>query len=103
MANEIGGVGTTISTERIIPVFKLELTAENCASAGLTPGDEYSVVTPDGYVFKGRAPMAAEPDLTLDEAISQADGHAARINAEALPAFHGPDDDDDDDVPVVTD
>ena len=37
-------------------------------------------------------------DLTIEDAISQADGHAARINAPGvLPAFDDPDDEDKED------
>jgi len=53
--------------------------------------------------------MDNEVGLSIDEALSQADGHAERINNTTLPAFDDPDEDEDedaaDDVPagIVTD
>lgn len=41
--------------------------------------------------------MSDQIDLTVDEAISQADGHAERINSETLPAFDDPDEDEKED------
>ena len=38
--------------------------------------------------------ISTERIIDLDEASSQADGHAARINAETVPAFDDPDDED---------
>jgi hypothetical protein len=35
------------------------------------------------------------PEQTIDDSLSQADGHIERINTETMPAFDDPDEEDD--------